>query len=129
MTGELSQSLADVYRRAAQSLPIDEATAAALARDGLARALAALGYLQTTLGAQIDAAAQDTDGALDSDVRASLRSLGHFAGLTPAYRLAPSAFRTVEPFEAAWTLKVFGEVIAHLPENAALPARPRVRTA
>jgi hypothetical protein len=129
MTGELSQSLADIYRRAAQSLPIDEATAAALARDGLARALAALGYTQPTLGAQIDAAAHDESGALEADVRASLRSLGHFAGLTPAFSLPPSTFRTVEPFEAAWTLKVFGELLGSLPPDAALPERPRVRIA
>lgn len=129
MTGEFSRTLADLYRRAAQSLPIDEATAAALARDGIAQALAALGYVQPTLGAQIDSASHDEDGLLDRDVRASLRSLGHFAGLTPAFSLAPSTFRTVEPFEAAWTLKVFGELLGNLPADAALPERPRVRIA
>lgn len=129
MTGDLSRSLADQYRRAAQSLPIDEATSAALAREGLARALASLGFLQATLGAQIDAAAHDTTGALDAETRASLRSLGHFAGLTPACALPAAAFRTVEPFEAAWTLKVLGEVLAILAQGDVMPERPRVRIA
>jgi hypothetical protein len=127
---DLHPSLTDLYRRAAQTLPIDEATAAALARDALAQALTRLGYGQAALGAQIDAASHDVEGALDADVRASLKSLGHFAGLMPANGTAPGGLRAVEPFEAAWTLKVLGEVLACLPvDEEPWPARPRVRIA